>query len=368
MIIGVPKEIKNREYRVGMVPGGVKLLTERGHSVMIEKNAGMGAGFSDEEYINAGAQIIDNAADVWKADMVVKVKEPIAQEYKYFREDLILYTYLHLAAATELAHELRKTGVLAIAYETVQEEDGTLPLLVPMSEIAGKLATQVGANYIKKEFGGSGVLLGGVPGVRRGHVVIVGAGVVGTCAAKIAVGMGADTTILDINKKRLMYIDDIFGSTINTIYSNPVHLAEEVANADLLIGAVLIPGAKAPKLVSREMVKSMRDGSVVVDVAIDQGGCIETVKPTSHDDPIFIDEGVVHYCVTNMPGSVARTSTLALTNATLGIALKLADKGEELIKTDPVVARGVNTYKKHVCFKAVADAMAVEYTQLDKLF
>jgi len=369
MIIGVPKEIKIQEYRVGMVPGGVKTMTDRGHEVFVEKGAGLGAGFSDEEYVKAGAVILDSAEEVWKkADMVVKVQEPIEPEYKFFREDLVLYTYLHLAAEPVLTRKLAESGVLGIAYETVQLEDGSLPLLVPMSEVAGKLATQVGAHYLKKELGGKGVLLGGIPGVRRGHVVILGGGVVGTCAAKVAMGLGADVTILDINKNRLIYLDDVFGNALNTVYSNPYTIAEEVSRADLLVGAVLIPGARAPHLVTREMISEMEAGSVVVDVAIDQGGCIETIKPTSHDDPVYVDEGVVHYGVTNMPGSVARTSTLGLTNATLQYAVELADKGAvEVISNNPAVAKGVNTYKGMVTYKAVAEATDMEYRELSSL-
>ncbi len=369
MIIGVPKEIKTHEYRVGVVPGGVALLKQRGHKVLIQKGAGEGAGFSDEEYVKAGAEIVETADEVWgKSDMVMKVKEPIEPEYKFFRDGLVLYTYLHLAAEHELTRQLADKGVLAIAYETIEAKDGTLPLLKPMSEIAGRMSVQVGAHFLEKENGGRGVLLGGVPGTRKGKVVIIGGGVVGTNAAKMAMGLGADTYIVDINLNRLEYLDDVFFGKLHTIYSNPNNIAELLEEADLVVGGVLIPGAKAPHLVTREMVKAMPKGSVIVDVAIDQGGCIETARPTNHKEPTYVEEDVIHYCVTNMPGAVPRTSTIALTNATIHYAMKLTETTPlDAIKKDPGLAKGVNTYKGYVTYKAVADAHNMTYTPLEEL-
>ncbi len=368
MRIGIPKEIKTREYRVGMVPGGVRTLTSRGHQVLVEKGAGLGSGISDEAYAAAGATIVDGAQDVWnKVDMVVKVKEPIPSEYKYFRDGLILYTYLHLAADEPCAKELAKSNVTSIAYETIQLEDGSLPLLRPMSQVAGRMATQVGATYLQKEHGGKGVLLGGVPGTRRGRVTILGAGVVGLHAATIAAGMGAQVTMLDISLDRLAHIDEIFGGRIETLHSNPDNIAMCVQRSDLVVGGVLIPGAKAPKLVSEDLVRRMEPGSVVVDVAVDQGGCIETCKPTNHDHPTFEVGGVIHYCVANMPGAVSHTSTFALTSATVLYAVRLADMGLDAVKTDSALALGVNTYKGQITCKGVADAWGMPYVPLDKL-
>src|SRR5437868_8834334 len=358
MLIGVPKEVKDNEYRVGMVPAGVKGLIDAGHKVIVEAKAGSGSSMPDEEYQHAGAEIIGSAREVWtRADMVVKVKEPIAQEVEYFREGLVLFTYLHLAPIPDLTQSLLSKNVSGIAYETVTDKHNTLPLLTPMSEVAGRMSVQVGASYLEKEKGGRGVLLGGVPGVAPATVVIIGGGIVGTHAAKIALGMGADVTIIDLNLNRLRELDDIFGGRVHTLASNSYTIAEATKKADLVIGGVLIPGAAAPKLVTRQMVSNMKKGAVIVDVAIDQGGCIETAKPTTHSDPAYVVDGGVHYCVTNMPGSVPHTSTLALTNATLPYVLKLAQMGAvAAIKADSGIREGVNTYKGHVTYKAVAES------------
>ncbi|NOZ87849.1 MAG: alanine dehydrogenase [Deltaproteobacteria bacterium] len=366
MIIGVPKEVKIREYRVGMVPGGVHQLVARGHKVLIEKDAGIGSGIPDDAYLRAGAEVLDSADEVWsRAEMIVKVKEPIEEEYPRFKDGLVLYTYLHLAPVPKLTKVLMNSGVKAVAYETIQLDDGFLPLLKPMSEIAGRMATQVGAGLLEKEHGGRGVLLGGVPGVTPGRVVVVGGGVVGTNAARIAVGLGADVTLMDISLRRLTYLDDIFGGKLKTIFSDPDNIRTAVKNADLVVGAVLIPGAKAPHLVTEAMVKEMPEGAVIVDVAIDQGGCIETAQATTHDNPTIVKHGVIHYGVTNMPGAVARTSTFALTNATIQYAVLIADFGlEEAIKRDRALARGVNVYNGKVTCKPVADSMGVEYTPM----
>jgi len=352
MIIGIPKEIKIREYRVGLIPAGVKQLVDRGHKVLVQKSAGEGSGIKDEEYVKAGATIVDEAKDVWgKADLVMKVKEPIEPEFPLMREGLVLYTYLHLAAAYELAHELVKRKVTGIAYETIQLADGSLPALRPMSSVAG----------------GKGILLGGVPGVRRGKVVVVGGGVVGVNATKMAMGLGAHVTVLDVNVERLEYLDDVFFGRIQTLYSDPHNVADEVASADLVVGAVLIAGARAPHLVTKEMIASMEPGSVVVDVSVDQGGCIATCRPTTHDDPTYKVDGVIHYCVTNMPGAVARTSTFALNNATIPYVLKLADKGFAEAIREPALARGLNTYKGHITYEAVAKAVGTEFVPYEKL-
>ncbi len=363
MIIGVPKEVKNRENRVAMVPGGVTLLTRAGHKVYVQSKAGLGAGIPDEKFVKAGAQILDSADEVWaKADMIVKVKEPVPEEYGRLRENQILYTYLHLAAAQELGHTLLSKGVSAIAYETIELPNRSLPLLTPMSEVAGRLAVQVGAQCLQKHRGGKGILLGGVPGVRRGRVTIIGGGVVGVNSAKMAIGLGARVTIIDVDAARLAYLDDIFGSDIDTIMSTPENIIKAVAESDLVVGAVLITGAKAPKLVSREMVRSMEKDSAIVDVAIDQGGCIETIRPTTHDDPVFIEENVIHYGVTNMPGDVPMTSTYALTNVTLKYALELANKGlEKAIAENAALRKGLNTYKGACVHQAVAEALGVPY-------
>jgi alanine dehydrogenase len=368
MIIGVPKEIKTREYRVGLVPGGAAALVQRGHTVLIEKGAGIGSGIPDAQYVAAGAQIIDSVEDVWRrADMIMKVKEPIAPEFNRMKEGQTVYTYFHLAAAPELAKVLVERKVTAVAYETVEAPDRSLPLLKPMSEVAGRMAVQVGAVHLEKEHGGKGILLAGVPGVRRGKIVILGGGVVGTNAAKMAAGMGADTVVLDVNINRLAYLDDIFGSRITTVYSDPAQIAKHVRSADLVVGGVLIPGAKAPMLVSEKLIAEMEPGSVVVDVAVDQGGCIETCHPTTHEHPTYEVHGVIHYCVANMPGAVPQTSTFALTNATIGYGLRLADLGvREAIKRDPGLSLGINTLGGHCTYKAVAEACGLPYTPLEK--
>ena len=355
MIIGIPKEIKTLENRVALTPGGAATFVRQGHTVLIEKDAGRGSGLHDEEYIAAGATIV-TAEEAWAADMVIKVKEPIASEYQYLREDLLLFTYLHLAAERDLTSALVEGGTTAIAYETVQLSNGCLPLLMPMSEVAGRMATQEGANFLKKAHGGRGVLLGGTPGVAPGRVVVVGGGIVGTNAAKMAIGLGADVTILDISHQRLQYLDDVFGNRIRTITSTEPNIREWVAKADLVIGAVLIPGAKAPNLVTEEMIKTMQEGSVVVDVAIDQGGCVETIKPTTHQDPVYELHDVVHYGVTNMPGAVPRTSTFALSNQTLPYAIQLANKGLDALRADRALALGLNTYKGKLTCPAVGEA------------
>lgn len=366
MKIGIPKEIKTREYRVSMVPGGVKTLVDSGHKVFVEKNAGVGSGISDEQYKTAGAQIMNTAKEVFdNSEMIVKVKEPLPQEYEYMREGMIFYTYLHLAAAKELAETLMKKGVIGIAYETIQLKDGSLPLLMPMSEVAGRMAVQVGARCLEKEFGGRGVLLGGVPGVKRGKVVILGGGIVGTNAAKMAEGMGAEVKILDNNLNRLRYLDDIFGSRITPVYSDAFSIEENIKDADLVVGAVLVPGASAPRLIKREHLKMMKNGSVVVDVSVDQGGCIETCKPTTHDDPTFEIDGVIHYCVANMPGAVPYTSTFALTNATFKYALAIANLGfDNALKKHPELAGGINIYKGKCANRAVAESLDLPYSEI----
>ena len=368
MLIGVPKEIKTREYRVGLVPGGVAAYVARGHRVIVEKGAGLGSGIPDSNFVAAGAEIVDTAQDVWaRADMIQKVKEPIAPEFALMREGQTVYTYFHLAAAPELAKVLVDRKVTSVAYETVETPDKQLPLLKPMSEVAGRMAVQVGAVQLEKEHGGKGILLSGVPGVRRGKIVILGGGVVGTNSAKMAIGMGAEVVVLDVNINRLAYLDDIFGSLITTIYSDPAQISRHVRDADLVIGGVLIPGAKAPKLVSEKLISQMQEGSVVVDVAVDQGGCIETCHPTTHDNPTYTVHGVIHYCVANMPGAVAQTSTFALTNATLGYGLKLADLGVvEAVKRDPALALGINTVNGHCTYMAVAEACDLPFTSLEK--
>ncbi|MEH7625707.1 alanine dehydrogenase [Bacillus subtilis] len=367
MIIGVPKEIKNNENRVALTPGGVSQLISNGHRVLVETGAGLGSGFENEAYESAGAEIIADPKQVWDAEMVMKVKEPLPEEYVYFRKGLVLFTYLHLAAEPELAQALKDKGVTAIAYETVSE-GRTLPLLTPMSEVAGRMAAQIGAQFLEKPKGGKGILLAGVPGVSRGKVTIIGGGVVGTNAAKMAVGLGADVTIIDLNADRLRQLDDIFGHQIKTLISNPVNIADAVAEADLLICAVLIPGAKAPTLVTEEMVKQMKPGSVIVDVAIDQGGIVETVDHiTTHDQPTYEKHGVLHYAVANMPGAVPRTSTIALTNVTVPYALQIANKGAVKALTDNAALRaGLNTANGHVTYEAVARDLGYEYIPAEK--
>jgi alanine dehydrogenase len=364
MIIGVPREIKDHEARVGITPAGVKALTEAGHKVLVETNAGALSSFPDEEYQNAGAEIVGDAGYAWgKADMVVKVKEPIEKEYAYFRDGLVLFTYLHLAPIPGLTNKLLDAKVIGIAYETVRDRQNTLPLLTPMSEVAGRMSVQVGASYLEKEKGGRGILLGGVPGVPPAHVSVIGGGVVGTNAAKIALGMGAKVTLIDLNLNRLREIDDIFGGRVYTLASNSYNLAHATREADLVIGAVLIPGATAPKIVTREMVSRMKKGAVIVDVAIDQGGCVETARPTSHSDPSYTVDGVVHYCVTNMPGAVPHTSTLALTNATFPYVLRIATLGaKEALRRDAGFAEGLNTWGGKLTYKGVAESQQREYT------
>lgn len=369
MLVGIPKEIKANENRVAITPAGVKGLTLAGHSVIIETGAGLGSMITDAEYVAAGAKMMP-VADVWaKADMIMKVKEPLAQEYGYFKENLILFTYLHLAPEPELTKALLDKKVIGIAYETVQLDNRALPLLAPMSEVAGRMSVQVGANILTKHAGGRGLLLGGVAGVQAGHVVIVGGGVVGTGAAKMAVGLGARVTILDSNLDRLRYLDDIFGARIQTLASNPLNIAQAVADADLVVGAVLIPGAKAPKLVTEDMVKSMRPGSAIVDVAIDQGGSVSTIdRITTHANPTFEKHGVIHYSVANMPGAVPRTSTFALTNATMPYAIALASKGwKQACQDDIALARGINTADGKCCYQGVAEALSLAYTPFSEV-
>lgn len=369
MKVGTVKEIKNREYRVGLIPANVKAYVKAGHKVLIEAGAGLGSGFTDEEYAAAGAILLPTAKEVWDSvDMMVKVKEPLPEEYQYFRRDLILYTYLHLAADKPLTDSMLASGMRGFAYETLIEKDGSIPLLVPMSQIAGRLSVQEGAKYLEKTFGGSGVLLSGVPGTPRANVVILGGGTVGTNACKIAVGMGANVTILDISLPRLSYLDDIFGSRIQTLVSTDANIEHAVKDADLVIGAVLIPGKAAPHLMKREYLKEMKPGSVIVDVAVDQGGCCETTKVTYHDDPIFTVDGVVHYCVGNMPGAVPRTSTIALTNATLSYGLAIAADGlETACQKNPVLVSGVNTYDGKLTCENVAVSFKMEYTDFASL-
>ncbi|UYY99878.1 alanine dehydrogenase [Peribacillus frigoritolerans] len=367
MRIGIPKEIKNNENRVAITPAGVVALVNAGHEVLIEMNAGLGSSFTNEAYQEAGAVIVEDAASVWAStEMIMKVKEPISSEYKYFRKDLILFTYLHLAAEPALAQALKESGVLAIAYETVAV-NRTLPLLTPMSEVAGRMAAQIGAQFLEKNNGGKGILLSGVPGVKRGKVAVIGGGMVGTNAAKIAIGLGADVTILDLSPDRLRQLDDIFGNELTTLISNPYNIAEAVKDADLVIGAVLIPGAKAPKLVTEEMVKTMSPGSVIVDVAIDQGGIFETVDHiTTHDNPTYVKHGVVHYAVANMPGAVPQTSTVALTNVTVPFALQIANKGAiKAILENDALAKGVNVANGEITFEAVATDLGYNYVSVE---
>ena len=368
MLIGVPKELKVHEYRVGLVPGSVRELVHHGHQVIIETMAGAGIGFSDDAYRAAGAQIVGTPAEIFsRADMVVKVKEPLANEYSQLRDGQLLFTYLHLAPDEAQTKGLMESGCIAVAYETVTNVHGGLPLLAPMSEVAGRMSVQVGAHCLEKEQGGSGMLLGGVPGVAAAKVVIIGGGVAGTNAARMAMGMEAHVTVIDLSLDRLYALDLQFGPMLNTIYSTVDAIETRVVDADLVIGAVLVPGAAAPKLVTRGMVEQMRPGSVMVDIAIDQGGCFETSKPTSHDKPTYLDEEVVHYCVTNMPGAVARTSTFALNNATLPFALALADKGyRQAMLDDPHLKNGLNVAAGRVTYKAVAESHALDYLPSDE--
>jgi alanine dehydrogenase len=362
MKIGVPKEIKAREFRVGMTPAGVATLTKLGHTVSVEQGAGAGSSITDEAFIKAGAKIVGTKEEIWgQNDMIVKVKEPIAPEYSLMRKDQLLFTYLHLAAAQELGKELINRGVNSVAYETIEPQPGNLPLLTPMSAVAGRMSVQAGAMALERERGGKGVLLGGVPGVRRGRVAILGGGVVGANAARIAIGLGAEVTVLDVNLKTLAYLDDIYGTSINTQFSDPLAIDQAVRESDLVIGAVLIAGARAPRLVTKEMVKTMEAGSVIVDVAIDQGGCVETAKPTTHDNPTYVVDDVIHYGVANMPGAVPRTSTYALTNATIGYVVRLAEGLEKAVAHTPHIISGINTYKGSVPHAAVAEALGVPH-------
>jgi alanine dehydrogenase len=366
MIIGCVKEIKKLEFRVGLTPGSVNEYVRHGHKVFIETNAGLNSGFPDEDYVRAGAKILGTAKEVWdKSDMIVKVKEPLTEEYQYFREGLILYTYLHLAADQPLTEALLAKKVKAVAYETIILEDGTLPCLKPMSSVAGRLGVIEGAKHLEKPSGGSGVLISGVPGTRRANVAIIGAGVVGESALKMAVGLGANVTVLDIDIEKLTYLDDLYGNRITTLYSNAHNIQESCKEADLIISGVLLPGAKAPKLIKREFYKDMKLGSVIVDIAIDQGGSTEVSKPTYHDKPTFVVDGIVHYCVANMPGAVPQTSTIALNNSTLKYGILIADKGlEEAIKISEPLKYGVNTYLGKCTCDGVCQAFDIKYQEL----
>lgn len=369
MIVGVPREIKEDEYRVGIVPVGVRVLKEHGHTVLIEKGAGEGIRIPDKEYVEAGAEILDTKARVYaRAEMIMKVKEPLPEEYALVNEGQILYAYLHLAPAAELTNALLERKAIGIAYETIQLPDGSLPLLVPMSEVAGRMAVQAGAHFLEKTQGGRGVLLGGVPGVNRGRATIIGAGTVGRAATKIALGMGANVYVIDVDQRRLSYLDDLYGNRVTTMISNRDNIMFCVVNSHLVVGSVLIPGARSPKLVTREMIKLMKSGSVIVDVAIDQGGCVETSRPTTHHNPTFEVDEVLHYCVPNMPGAVARTSTFALTNVTLPYAVMLADHGfSAAVAQDASLAQGVNLYKGSVTYESVAQSLGLPYTPLHEV-
>jgi alanine dehydrogenase len=361
--VGVPREVLDNEYRVALTVAGTSALIADGHSVLIQKNAGVGSGISDDDYAREGARIVASAQDIYAdADLILKVKEPQTEEVALLRKDQLLFTYLHLAAKPKLAQDLAKTGVIGIAYETVQTDSGRLPLLTPMSEIAGRLAPQIGAFYLEKPQGGSGVLLGGVPGVEPGEVVIIGGGVVGTNAAKVALGLGARVTIFDRSLERLRYLDDVFGGQLRTVFSVGHHLENLLPSADLVIGAVLVPGKQAPRIVTADMVKKMKPGSVIVDVSVDQGGCIETVRTTTHSVPTYVWEGVVHYAVANIPGAVPWTSTRALTNATMPYVLKLAKLGYQAVLNDPALYRGLNIYQGRIVHPGVAEALGVELT------
>lgn len=362
MIIGLPREVKDGEDRVGLTPGAVQALTRRGHRVLVEKDAGAGSYLTDTEFEEAGAEIVASPADAWSAQLVVKVKEPVAEEYQYLRADQILFTYLHLAAEETLTHALLDSGITAIAYETVQTPEGKLPLLMPMSEVAGRMATQVGATFLESNRGGRGVLLGGVPGVAPANVTILGGGTVGANAAKVAIGMGAQVTVLEIHHDRLQYLDDIFRGRVQTRASNEYNIERAVFNADLIIGAVLIPGGRAPSLITRKMLPNMRDGAVIVDVAVDQGGCVETIRPTTHSNPTYVVENIVHYGVANMPGAVPRTSTFALVNQTMSYTLNLANEGLDAVAQSPALLHGLNTHGGQLTHKAVADAFGLAYT------
>ena len=369
MIVGILKEIKAEENRVSMTPAGVEIMRQNGHTVLVEKHAGLGSGFEDAKYTEHGAEIVGTPKEIFKrADMVMHVKEPLPPEYPLIREGQIIFTYLHLAAAEELTHTLLKTGSICIAYETIQKADGSLPLLTPMSEVAGRMAIQQGAKYLEMAQGGDGVLLGGVPGVDPGTVVILGGGIVGANAAKMACGLGAKVYLLDMNLERLRYLSDVMPSNCFLLMSSPATIRDLIKKADVVVGAVLIPGAKAPKLVTRDLLKTMKKGAVMVDVAIDQGGCFETSKPTTHTKPIYVVDGVIHYCVANMPGAVPKTSTLALTNATLPYAVAIANKGwKRAMQESNEIKLGANIAKGKVTYKAVAEAFGLEYTPIDEL-
>ncbi len=369
MIIGVPKEIKTHENRVALLPGGVTAMKRNGHEVLIEKGAGVGSGFPDEQYVDAGATILDDVDELWqKAEMIMKVKEPIQSEYGRMREGQVIFTYFHFAASEELTQAVVDSGCIAIAYETVEKEDGSLPLLIPMSEVAGRMAAQEGAKYLEKALGGRGVLMGGIPGVPPANVMVLGGGVVGVNAAKIAAGMGATTTIMDINMPRLRYLDDVMPRNVNTMFSSEANIRRMLPDTDLIIGAVLKPGAKAPHLITREMLGEMQPGTVLVDVAIDQGGCFETSKPTTHDNPIYIIDDVVHYCVANMPGAVPYTSTLGLTNVTLPYAIDLANKGwKAALKEDEELKMGLNIAGGDIVYQDVAEAFEMEWKPMDSV-
>jgi len=363
LIVGVPKEIKDNENRVAIVPSGVMALCDRGHTVLVEKGAGMGSGIPDEDYARAGARMIENVADLWaQADMIMKIKEPLPPEYTLMRHGQVMFTYFHLASDETLTRAVLDSGIVAIAYETVQLPDGSLPLLSPMSEVAGAMAAIVGANYLAGPHGGRGVLMGGIPGVEPAHVVVIGGGTVGTNAALMAAGLGAQVTVFEVSINRMRYLSHILPKNVKILYSNRHSIEAALADADLVIGAVLIPGAKAPKLVTRDMIKLMKKGAVIVDVAVDQGGCIETIHPTTHANPTYFVDGVLHYAVANMPGAFPRTSTFALTNVTLPYAIKIADLGaEEAMRRDPALRLGLNAYKGKLTCKGVADAFGIEY-------
>jgi len=369
MIIGVPKEIKANENRVALVPAGADALVNAGHTVLVERGAGLGSGFDDEAYERAGATIVDSAEEVWaRAEMIVKVKEPIEPEWPRMREGQVIFTFFHFAASEALTRAVVDSGAIAIAYETVQLPSGELPLLTPMSEVAGRLAVQQGAKYLERYFGGRGVLLGGVPGVEPARVVIIGGGVVGTNAAKMAAGLGADVVVLDVSLNRLRYLSDVLPRNVKLVYSNRHNILAQLEHADLLIGAVLLPGKKAPNLVRREDLARMKEGAVIVDVAVDQGGCVETIRPTTHEDPIYVVDGVIHYGVANMPGAVPRTSTLALTNATLPYALTLAGKGwREACRGDRALALGINVVEGKITYPGVAEAFGLPYTPVEEV-
>lgn len=369
MIIGVPKEIKTHENRVALLPGGVTKMKRNGHKVFIQKGAGKGSGFADGKYEEAGATIIEDVDELWeKSEMIMKVKEPIEVEYDRMQEGQIIFTYFHFAASRELTEAVQESKAVAIAYETVEKEDGSLPLLIPMSEVAGRMASQEGAKYLEKPEGGLGILLGGIPGVKPANVLVIGGGIVGVNAAKIAAGMGANTTIMDISMPRLRYLDDVMPRNVDTMFSSEANIKKMLPHVDMIIGAVLIPGAKAPSLITRDMLAEMQEGSVLVDVAIDQGGCFETSKPTTHDNPIYEVDDIVHYCVANMPGAVPRTSTLGLTNVTLPYAVDIANKGwKKALDDDQELLKGLNIVDGDIVYKEVAEAFDMDYTPIEKV-